>query len=355
MTPFDRAPFIAIWEVTRACDLACRHCRAEAQPEPAADELTTAEGKALLRSLRERFGQILVVLTGGDPLKRDDIFELAAAGDALGLRMAITPSATPLLTPMALARLRSCGIKRIALSLDGADAETHDAFRGIHGTYARTLRALQTAASLGMEVQVNTTIGPHNLGQIQRLARICDWLGARLWSVFQMVPTGRAHRAMVVTAAEHERVYRELAALALDPHTSFDIKTTAGQPFQRVLAQERARREREGVPTRAACFGRAPGAVNDGKGFVFIGRTGDICPSGFLPLVAGNVRQHDIADVYRSHPLFMALRDPHLLEGKCGRCEFNGVCGGSRSRAFALLGDPLASDPTCAYQPRGAA
>jgi radical SAM protein with 4Fe4S-binding SPASM domain len=206
-----------------------------------------------------------------------------------------------------------------------------------------------------MELQVNTTVGPHNLGQIQRLARICDWLGVRLWSVFQLVPTGRAHRAMVATAAEHERVYRELAVFALDPGIPFDIKTTAGQPFQRVLAQERARREHDGVPTRTGALGRAPTTVNDGKGFVFIGRSGDICPSGFLPLVAGNVRSHDIADIYRSHPLFMALRDPGFLEGKCGRCEYNRICGGSRSRAFALLGDPLASDPTCPYQPRGAA
>jgi radical SAM protein len=348
---FDHAPFIVIWEVTRACDLLCRHCRAEAQPEPEAGELTTAEGLTLLRRVRDQFGPILVVLTGGDPLKRADVYDLAAAGGALGLRMAITPSATPLLTPMALAKLRSAGVKRVALSLDGADAQTHDRFRGVPGTFARTLRALQTAANLGMEIQVNTTIGPHNQDQLRRIALICGWLGASLWSVFQLVPTGRAARELVATAGEHERIYRELAELALDPGTPFDIKTTAGQPFQRVLAQERARRERAGKPIRAGVGGRAPASVNDGKGFLFVGRAGDICPSGFLPLAAGNVRRDDLAEVYRHHPLFMALRRPDGFSGKCGRCDFRTRCGGSRSRAYALLGDPLASDPTCAYQP----
>jgi AdoMet-dependent heme synthase len=351
--PYDRSPFIVIWEVTRACDLACRHCRAEAQPEPMADELTTTEGMTLLRQLKEGFGRVLVVLTGGDPLKRPDLCELAAYGSSLGLRMAVTPSATPLLTKEALARIVASGVKRLALSLDGADATTHDTFRGVRGTFERTIHALEAAKALGMEIQINTTVGCHNDHQLEQLARICGWLEVSLWSVFQMVPTGRASREMVLTAARHERIYRWLAALALDPGTTFDVKTTAGQPFQRVLTQERIRRDKSGVASRAGALGRAPIAVNDGKGFMFVSRCGEIFPSGFLPLHAGNVRTDDIAAIYRSHPLFVGLRRPASFSGKCARCDYRESCGGSRSRAYALTGDAFASDPTCVYQPRG--
>jgi radical SAM protein len=349
--PYDQAPFIVIWEVTRACDLVCKHCRAEAQTDPAADELSTAEGRTLLARLRAGFGRIVVVLTGGDPLKRQDLCELAAYGDSLGLRMAVTPSATPLLTADALERLAANGVSKLALSLDGADAQTHDVFRGVPGTFARTIQALSTAKALGMDTQINTTVGSHNEDQLDRIAALCQQLRVSLWSVFQMVPTGRASRDLVLTAATHERIYRWLAGLALDPATPFDIKTTAGQPFQRVLLQERVRHIKQGLPCRPAASGRAPAAVNDGKGFLFVSRNGAIMPSGFLPLTLGNVRSDDIIDIYRHHPALVAMRDAAGFSGKCGDCNFNDVCGGSRSRAFALNGDPFSSDPTCVYQP----
>jgi radical SAM protein len=348
---YDRAPFIVIWEVTRACDLVCRHCRAEAEPDPAADELTTAEGRDLLARLRAGFGPIVVVLTGGDPLKRADLCELAAYGHGLGLRMAVTPSATALLTRDALARLATSGVGKLALSLDGADAATHDAFRGVPGTFDRTIRALAQARELGMQTQVNTSVGPHNENQLETIAQWCRDLGVSLWSVFQMVPTGRASRDLVLTAGHHERIYRWLAGLALDPATTFDIKTTAGQPFQRVLLQERIRRIKGGEACRPAASGRAPAAVNDGKGFLFVSRSGDIFPSGFLPVTLGNVREDDIVVVYRQHPTLLRLRDAQGFSGKCGACNFNDLCGGSRSRAYALNGDPFSSDPTCVYHP----
>ena len=348
---FNRAPFIVIWEITRACDLACRHCRAEAQPQPDLDELTTTEGLRLLTRVREEFGPILFVLTGGDPLKRADLHQLIRHGTAIGLRMTITPSVTPLLTSAALGALHASGVRRVAMSLDGADAETHDRFRGVDGTFRRTLEALGTARNLGMEIQINSTLSRHNLGQLADLARLVGWLDATLWSVFVVVPTGRAAaggESLVPSAAEHEQLYRRLADVALDPATTFDVKTTAGQPYYRVLAQERARRG-AGTATRSL---RAPRGVNDGNGFLFIGHTGDICPSGFLPLAAGNVRTHDVATVYRHHDLFVRLRQPQTFSGKCGRCEFNDRCGGSRSRTYAITGDPFASDPTCVYQPK---
>ena len=365
---FNQAPFIVIWEITRACDLACRHCRAEAQPQPDHHELTTDEGLKLLSHVREEFGPVLFVLTGGDPLKRADLHQLIRHGTAIGLRMTITPSVTPLLTSEALGALHASGIRRVAMSLDGADAKTHDQFRGVDGTFRRTIEALTTARNLGIEIQINSTVSRHNLEQVEQLSKMIGWLGATLWSVFVVVPTGRAalpsqvrseegHHAgappdddsLVPTAVEHELLYRKLANIALDPATTYDVKTTAGQPYYRVLAQERARRGVDS-PTRSL---RAPRGVNDGNGFLFISHTGDLCPSGFLPIAAGNVRTHSAATVYRHHDLFTRLRQPETFSGKCGRCDFNHHCGGSRSRTYAMTGDPFASDPTCVYQPKG--
>lgn len=349
---FSRAPFIVIWEVTRACALACQHCRAEAQPERDPGELTTAEGLALLTRLREGFGEVLLVLTGGDPLARTDLHELIRHGTAIGLRMAITPSATPLLTSQAIGALRDAGIKRMALSLDGADAPTHDAFRGVPDTFRRTIEAFTTARNLGVELQVNTSVGRHNLDQLEQIAKLVGWIDARLWSVFMLVPTGRAGEDLLLDAVGHERVYRALARIALDPATAYDIKTTAGQPYYRVLAQERRRRAGTGAAV-VGHNGRAPRGVNDGNGFLFVSHTGELCPSGFLPIAAGNVRADDPIAVYRDHPLFTRLRQPETFAGKCGVCDFNQVCGGSRSRAYGLTGDPFASDPTCVYVPAG--
>ena len=344
---FSRAPMIAIWEATRACDLACRHCRAEAVPGREAGELSTAEAGALLERIRADFGPILCVITGGDPLKRDDLEAIIAHGAGLGLTMGLTPSATPLLTGETLRRLRAAGLARLAISLDGAEAATHDAFRGVAGTFARSIPLLEEARRLGLSTQINSSIGRHNEHQLPALAQLGGLLGISLWSVFLLVPTGRAGAEMLLTAAEHERTYRQLAGLALDPATTFAIKATAGQPYYRVLEQEGRRR---GLPAPA----RRGQGVNDGNGFVFISHTGDICPSGFLPLVCGNVRQDDLATVYRDHPTFRRLRLPDELTGKCGRCPFNRGCGGSRSRTHALTGDAFGSDPTCVYQPAAA-
>lgn len=341
---FARAPMIAIWEATRACDLACRHCRAEAVPGRDAGELSTGEVRALLDAVRADFGPILFVITGGDPLKRPDLAEIVAHGAGLGLHMGLTPSATPLLTAAALRRLRDAGLSRLAISIDGVDAATHDDFRGVPGTFARSIPLLEEARRIGLSTQINSSIGRHNEGQLADLARLGAFLGIGLWSVFLLVPTGRAGRDLLLTAAEHERTYRRLAGIALDPATPFAVKTTAGQPYYRVLEQERRRR---GLPPGSV---RAAG-VNDGNGFVFIGHTGTISPSGFLPLDCGNVRARPLAEVYRDHPAFRRLRSPESFAGKCGRCPFQRLCGGSRSRTHALTGDPFASDPTCVYQP----
>ncbi|TVR46145.1 MAG: radical SAM protein [Planctomycetota bacterium] len=341
---YQRSPFVILWEITRACDLACRHCRADAQQRRHSDELRTDECTALLDHMRAEFGPVLVVFTGGDPLLRDDLEELVTHAKGLGLRPTLTPSATPLLTRARMDSLVAAGIQRFAVSVDGADAATQDGFRRVPGTFATTVAALEYMKDCGYPLQINSSIGVHNRHQLRDLAALAQWFSAALWSVFILVPTGRAQADDLLSAVEHERLYRELADIAAE--TSMDIKTTAGQPYYRVQAQ-RGRNARAGM--------RAAGPVNDGKGVVFISHRGEVQPSGFLPEICGNVRDTPLAEIYRSHPLFRALRNPDALGGKCGRCEYRSLCGGSRARAYGLTGDALAADPTCVYQPKGLA
>lgn len=357
---FDRAPFLVIWETTQACDLACLHCRAEARPERHRGELTTDEAKAMMERVRA-FGRPLFVLTGGDPLKRPDTLALVEHGVRIGLRMAMTPSGTPLMTPEVVRRLADAGLSRLAVSLDGATAERHDRFRGVRGSFDWTLRMLDAAAEAGLSLQVNTTVARHTLEDFDGLAARMRSLGISLWSIFFLVPTGRARPEDVASAEAFEDVFHRMYDVAKT--APFDVKSTAAPHYRRVVLQRQVAERRIGL--RAAApqpltagpgfsladgVGRAKG-VNDGSGFVFISHRGDIYPSGFLPLSAGNVRAHDLVDVYRDAPLFRALRDSDRLKGKCGVCEYREVCGGSRARAYALTGDPLAAEPFCAYVP----
>lgn len=336
----NEQPVVVAWEVTRACQYRCNHCRADAHPHPSPDELDTDEGLRLLDQLEPFAGSILV-LTGGDPLQRRDLEEFVAHASDRGLRVALTPSATPRVTLERLEGLREAGLAQVALSLDSSTAEGHDAMRGLRGSYRRTLEILGTARGLGFPLQVNTTITRHNVGQIDAMAEIVANTGAAVWSVFFLVPTGRGLRANVLDAHQHERALRRLANMW--GHTPFRIKATAAPSFRRVMAQT-------GHPT-----GPVAGFANDGKGFMFISAVGDVCPSGFLPIVTGNVRETSPVKIYRDAPLFRALRDPDQLTGRCGRCPYRAACGGSRARAYAFTGDPLAEDPTCIFDPKGTA
>lgn len=357
---FERAPFLVIWEVTRACDLACLHCRAEAVRARHPAELDTEEGKRLMDRVR-RFGRPLFILTGGDPLKRPDVVELVRYGASIGLRMAMTPSGTPLMTEDVLAELKAAGLSRLAVSLDGSTAAVHDAFRGVAGSYAWTLRMLEAARGIGLSTQVNTTVSRHNLGDFDPLCALMTRLGIALWSVFFLVPTGRAKPGDVASAEEFEAVFGKMYELSKT--APFDIKSTAAPQYRRVILQRQVAERRAGARTRrpepltagvgfslADGVGRAKG-VNDGDGFLFISHVGAIYPSGFFPLAAGNVRRDDPVDVYRDAALFRTLRDRSLLKGKCGVCEYRDVCGGSRARAYAMTGDYLESDPFCAHVP----
>ena len=356
MIDFHQSPFLVIWEVTRACALKCLHCRAEAQYRRDPRELTTEEGKALIREIRD-LGAPLLVFTGGDPLMREDLFELAEYAKGQGLIVSLTPSATPRVTEKAMRRAMEVGLDRWAFSLDGSTAEIHDAFRGTSGSYDLTMRAIGMLRKLGMPLQINTTVSRYNLDDLPDIARLLEEMGIVLWSVFFLVPTGRGKADDMITAEEHERVFHWLADLS--GRVPFDIKTTAAPPYRRVMMQREKMKSGPGAAAGAPPWVagrqrqlRAPRAVNDGNGFAFVSHIGDVYPSGFLPIACGNVRERSLTEIYRTHPTFVSLRDPERLKGKCGVCEFRSVCGGSRARAYAVTGDPLESDPTCAYVPR---
>jgi radical SAM protein len=348
MRVFSDAPFLVIWETTQACDLACRHCRASAIAERHPLELNTAEARGLLDGIKEDFGDPLMVFTGGDPLKRPDVFELLKHSVDTGLRTTITPSATPLLDDAAVERIQACGVSRMAVSLDGPDEASHDDFRQVDGSFARTIGALRHASRIGLETQVNTTVTRYNRHRLEEIAALVEREKARLWSVFFLIVTGRAEAQYDLTAEEYEEVFDFLYRTSL--RAPFDIKTTEAQHYRRYVAQRRKATPIGRSTAPQGGIARQAG-INDGKGFVFISHTGEIFPSGFLEISAGNVRRTSLAGAYRNSSLFRALRDSSQLVGKCGACEYRNLCGGSRSRAYTLTGNFLESDPLCVYQP----
>ncbi len=351
-TPIDHHPLLAIWELTQACDLACVHCRASAVADRDPLELSTAEGKRLLDSIRA-MGTPLMILTGGDPAKRDDLVEFVRHGASIGLIMAVTPSGTGLMTKALLAELAAAGMARVAVSIDGPDAATHDAFRRVDGSFDHCLRILEDARALGIERQVNTTLGPHNFRAIAPMAELVGRSGAVLWSVFSVVPMGRADEGLMLTADELEHALGELADVALS--ATFDVKTTAAPHFRRILLERKAKGHPLGVLSDVDEDGtvKGPRGVNDGVGMMFISHHGEVFPSGFLPVSVGNVRRGSLAMMYRDSTLFRALREVGPTRGKCAVCPFVRVCGGSRARAYIMDGGVDGSDPACAYVPKG--
>jgi len=345
---FDQAPMLVIWEVTQACDLACVHCRASAQPERNPKELTTEQGYRLLDEIRS-FGEPLMVFTGGDPLKRPDLFDLIRYSVKIGLRTNVTPSATPLLTAEAIEGFQKAGISRMAISLDGPDAASHDDFRGIPGTFDRAMFALEYAKQIGLDTQLQTTVTQRNRARLPEMAEIAKAVRTKMWSLFFLIVTGRAGEGDDLTAPEYEQVFEFMYELSKT--APFGVKTTEAMHYRRYVAQ-RIKAE-HGVTENENAKGVAwrTAGVSDGKGFVFVSHQGEIFPSGFLPISGGNVLDDSLVDVYQNSGLFRTLRDTTLRDGKCGICEYQKICGGSRSRAYALTGDYLAEDPRCVYQP----
>jgi len=371
---FNQRPFTVVWETTRACDLACIHCRAEARALRDPRELNFAEAQGLIQSIKA-FGlpYPIFVLTGGDPAKRPDICAIIKYARSEGLRVAMTPSATPLISREMVRQLAEAGLVRLAVSLDGKDGAAHDGFRGVQGSFQRTLNILDWCREFGLESQIHTTVTRHVLADLPAIAAMIAERGIKLWALFLLIAVGRAARPEIRRLNLNARQFESLFNWIYDfsKTAPFDITPREGYHYRRVLLQRRAAELTIGVdellaeveakhstPTDVAAAPqatrilRAPLGVNDGKGVVFISHTGDVQPSGFLNLVGGNIRTQTLAEIYRDSPVFRGVRDFTQLKGKCAVCEFKNICGGSRSRAYAVTGDPLRSDPYCLYQPK---
>ncbi|MBZ0184809.1 MAG: TIGR04053 family radical SAM/SPASM domain-containing protein [Candidatus Obscuribacterales bacterium] len=357
---FNHAPFLVLWELTRACALACKHCRAKAQPDRDPCELNIADCKAMLDEMKE-FGKPLIVLTGGDPAMRPDLFEIIHEIRSRGFSVAMTPSATPQITRDTIKRLKEAGLSRLAISIDAPRKQEHDRFRGVEGSFFQSMEIIDWASQESIPVQINTTICSDNINLFDDMARLVEELKAVLWSVFFLVPVGRASNQMQISPSQAEHVMIKMSRISQS--ASFDIKSTAAPQFRRVLMQrsEAAAFSNDWAVTsdlsklesvlRLGAL-RSYGSVNDGKGLIFVSHTGDVMPSGFLPLTTGNVKVDSLVDLYRDAPIFTELRDSTMLKGKCGACRYRSICGGSRARAFAASGDYMTEDPLCLYRDR---
>lgn len=337
----NKAPVVLFWEITKACALSCIHCRAKAQPKRHPNEITLSEANRLVDDIASFRPPPILVVSGGDPLMRPDLFDVLSYAVAKGLQVSLSPTATALVTPERLTRAKEIGVARLSFSLDGPSPEVHDAFRGFSGSFARTITSVSYANEVGLPFQINTTVTRRNADQLGEIAQLVQKLGAVLWDVFFLVPTGRGLQGDVISAEEHERVFNWL--FDLSRQVPFRVKTTLGQHYRRVTLQRLAQEGRGGLGEQLG--------TNDGKGICFISHVGEVFPSGFLPVSGGNVRRESLVTIYQESPLFRDLRDPSKLKGKCGRCTYNSLCGGCRARAYAYTGDWLEAEPLCIHQP----
>jgi len=346
---YARTPINIYWEITQACALACRHCRAEAAPNPHPMELTFEEGVVFLRQIRD-FGDPLpqLILTGGDPLARRDLYELIDEAHALGIGISITPAATPALTRETLVRLKEHSVEGLGLSLDGSTAARHDAIRGVPGTFDRTLQAIRWAQELEMPLQVNTLVAAETSADVPATYELLKGFGVTRWSLFFLISVGRGKVLQPLSPEDGEKLMMWIHETSR--HAPFTVATTEAPSYRRVALEQMRAEGLTGEQIKKSATFRSFG-IRDGHGIMFVSNTGDICPAGFLPLSAGNVRKDRVADVYRNAPLFQSMHDPGQFEGRCGVCEYSALCGGSRARAFEATGSPLASDPFCLYEP----
>jgi AdoMet-dependent heme synthase len=359
---FAKRPMLVFWEVTRACQLACKHCRASATMEPLPGELSNAEGRKLIDEIAG-FGRPypILVLTGGDCLLRPDLFELVEYAKGLGLPVALSPSITPQLTPETIQKMVDSGISAVSISLDGAVPATHDGVRGIPGHFEDTIKGIAALSAAGLTVQVNTTVMRANVDELADIADLIARAGAHIWEVFFLVQVGRGVAEDAVSPDEHEEICHFLYDAS---QHGFIVRTVEAPFFRRVVNRRQKGDVAPTTPLYTALSGRleklmGPAAgrpraqtasTRDGKGILFIAFDGEVNPAGFLPLPLGNVRAEPVATIYRDHPLLRKIRDAEFT-GRCGRCEYADLCGGSRARAYAAFGDPLAEDPACPYQP----
>jgi heme b synthase len=339
---------LVAWETTRNCNLACIHCRASATTGPHSGELDTSEALKLLDQIAE-IAKPIVILTGGEPLLREDIFDIAAYGTQKGLRMVMAPNGT-LVTEDIAKKLIDAGIKRISISLDGASPQSHDSFRKVKGAFEGAVNAMKIAHRVGLEFQVNTTITKTNLEQIPKIQELAVKLGAVAHHIFLLVPTGRGKYIVdtEISAAEYEKTLNWFYDQR--DKTPLDLKATCAPHYYRILRQ-RAGKEGKSVSFNTHGLDAVTRGCLGGIGFCFVSHRGDVQPCGFLTADCGNVRQHSFAEIWRDSDVFNALRNYDKLKGKCGPCEFKRVCGGCRARAYEATGDFLAEEPLCSYIP----
>lgn len=357
------SPRVVAWETTRACPLACIHCRAEAQPEPDPAQLTTREGFALLEDIASMGGPTVVILTGGEPLTRSDLFDLAQFGTRCGLHMVASPDDGRLITPDTVSRLKASGIRRVSFSLHCPDPEESDRFTRTPGAFSAAMEGLSNLRAGGLHFQINTTVTVHNAEQLQQMYRVVRSLEPAAWDLFFLVPTGRA-RMLQTDEMPPEQYERTLHWLyELQARAPFPVKQTCAPHFRRI---ERQRTRDDGGDGREGRHLSAHFSPSDysqrhssgsrgcmcGNGFCFVSHTGDVQGCGYLPISAGNVRERPFSEIYRTSPLFTDLRDADKLKGRCGICEYRHLCGGCRARAHAAFGDHLAEEPYCIYHPR---
>jgi radical SAM protein with 4Fe4S-binding SPASM domain len=337
LPPSAAAPRVVAWESTRACNFACRHCRAQAQKQADPNQLTTQEALNLVDQIVELCKPVFII-SGGDPLQRPDIFEVAAYASKQGFRVVMSPSGSNISSAV-IEKLKASGVGLISLSLDGSAAEVHDVFRQVGGAFDLVMRNVSYANAGGLPFRINTTVTQHNLGDLEATHRLAVSLGAKEFDVFMLVPTGRGKISMELSPRQYEEALTAIYKLSLT--SPIPVKVTCAPQYARVVRQQKN-------PTSRAAMGRGCMA---GNGFCFVSHVGDVFGCGFLPLAAGNVRQQSFREIYQNSPLFLELRNPALLRGKCGACGFRAICGGCRARALSVHGSHLAEEPYCEYLP----
>ncbi len=348
---------LVAWEVTRSCVLSCRHCRAGAEKGRYSGELSTEECMKVIDSLAET-GKCIVILTGGEPMLRKDIFDIALYGSKKGLRMVMAPCGT-MLDGEACRKIREAGIARISLSIDGAAAATHDAFRGHDGAFDTVINAASNARESGLQFQINTTVTKSNLSELPEIFSLAVELGAVSFHPFLLVPTGRGKELSeeVLTAAEYEKTLRWIARQA--KKSPIPVKPTCAPHYLRIVMRQEKEPNNEKVGNAGSDehfrMDSATKGCLGGWGFAFISHTGKVQICGFLPVEAGDLRKSgfDFNTIWRNSPLFGKLRDMNQYHGKCGVCEYWKICGGCRARAYAVSGDYLGEEPCCLYHPGG--
>jgi len=359
---FNVKPILIFWETTKACDLACKHCRASAITSALPDEMNVDQSINFISQVKD-FGPPypVLILTGGDIMKKDGLEIILQKTKELGIPVSMSPSATPLLNEDAFEMMKKYGVKSLSLSLDGAKAETHDWLRGIDGTFERTIRLSREIISRGFTLQINTAVFRKNVYELPYILKILIENKIKTWEIFFLIKTGRGIDREDLNADEYEDVNNFLEFAS---RYGIVIRTVESPIFRRIMVERQSSEYNGGqtykslVEKTKEILGNPSGKVmghtsntRDGKGIIFVSHNGDVNPSGFLPLKLGNVKEKSIVEIYQDNEILRKLRDPSNFKGRCGVCEYGDICGGSRSRAYSYYGDIFQEDPRCSYIP----